>query len=145
MLALLRSAPGSSRRGASPAGRLSDRTTDWQAMNPFSTQTRAESGFDLSRFVRRAVALAFALVQLVLVARIVLDLGVIPEDGTLGEMIITYSDLVAAPVEGISGGLGFGVDGMAGQGFNPVMLAALVGWSVVEGLVMRVVRKFDQI
>ena len=114
-------------------------------MNPFTTQTRADSGFDLSRFIRLVVTLAFALVQLVLVARIILDLGVIPEDSAIGEMIITYSDFVAAPVEGVSSGLGFGIDGIAGQGFNPVMLAALVGWSVVEGLVMRVVKKFDQI
>ena len=28
---------------------------------------------------------------------------------------------------------------------DPAILAALAGWSVVEGLVMRVVRKFDQI
>ena len=112
------------------------------------TPPRTESGFDLSRLLRRAVALVFAVVQLVLVARILLDLGVIPLDSSIGEMIVTYSDLLAAPVEGIGNGLGFGGGGfgsMAGEGFNAVMLAALVGWSVVEGLVMRVVRKFDQV
>jgi hypothetical protein len=29
-----------------------------------------------------------------------------------------------------------------GDGLNPVMLAALLGWTVVEGLVLRVVSKF---
>jgi hypothetical protein len=106
--------------------------------------------FDLSRFVRRAVVLGFALIQLVLVARILLDLGVIPEEGTIPGLVILYSDLLAAPVQGV--GTGFGswfaggeIGGMAGEGFNPVMVVALVGWSVVEGLVMRVVRKFDEI
>ena len=115
-------------------------------MNPFFTQTQAQSGFDLSRLLRRAVALIFALVQLVLVARILLDLGVIPTESGIGEMIVSYSDLLAAPVEGIGSGFGIGgIESMAGEGFNPVMLAALVGWSVVEGLVMRVVRKFDKV
>lgn len=103
------------------------------------------SGFDLSRSIRRIVVLAFAVIQLVLVARILLDLGVVPGGGRLGELIVTYSDVLAAPVKrvgGIFGGL-FGTFG--GSGLNVGMLVALAGWSVVEGLVMRVVRKFDEI
>ena len=38
------------------------------------------------------------------------------------------------------GGGGFG-----GGGFNVTMVIALAGWTVVEGLVMRVVKKFDRI
>lgn len=105
-------------------------------------------GFDLSRLIRRTVLLVFALIQLVLVARILLDLGVIPEDGGVGMRIIDWSDLLAAPVQEIGEGfgmLGGGIGPVAGEGFNAVMLAALVGWSIVEGLVMRVVRKFDEI
>ncbi len=103
-------------------------------------------GFDLSRTLRRLVVLGFAVLQAVLVARILLDLGVIPADGTLGEFVTTASDLLAAPVQGIGGMFGaMGLEGIAGEGFNPVMLVALAGWSVVEGLVMRVVRKFDQV
>jgi hypothetical protein len=33
----------------------------------------------------------------------------------------------------------------AGEGFNVVMVTALLGWSVVERLIMRVVRKFEAI
>jgi hypothetical protein len=106
--------------------------------------------FDLSRLIRRATLLIFSLIQLVLVARILLDMGVIPEDGGLGEFVITWSDLLAAPVQGVSSGLdslfgGGGFTAIAGDGFDPAIVAALAGWSVVEGLVMRVVRKFDQI
>lgn len=112
-------------------------------------ETASSSGFDLSRLLRRLVVLFFALVQLVLFARILLDLGVIPVDGQVGELIVGWSDTLAAPVQGLGSGLGSmfggsGIEGMAGDGLDPVMLVALAGWSVVEGLAMRVVRKFDQ-
>lgn len=107
-------------------------------------------GFDLSRTLRRLVVLVFAVVQLVLVARILLDLGVIPEGSSWSRLVVVWSDVLAAPVQGV--GTGFGswfaggeIGAMAGEGFNAVMLVALAGWSVVEGLVMRVVRKFDEV
>jgi hypothetical protein len=34
---------------------------------------------------------------------------------------------------------------IAGDGFDPAMIAAVVGWGVVQSLVMRVVSKFDEI
>lgn len=99
------------------------------------------------RWIRRLVLLAFAVVQLFLVARILLDLGVIPEEGFFADLIVPASDALAAPVEGLSENLGglFGGGGLAGDGFNPVMMTALFGWTLVEGLVMRVVGKFAQI
>lgn len=118
-------------------------TVSWPGAEQAATTGR---GFDLSRTLRRLVVLGFALLQAVLIARILLDLGVIPAEGTFGELVITASDLLAAPVQGIGGMFGgMGLEGIAGEGFNPVMLVALAGWSVVEGLVMRVVRKFDQV
>lgn len=121
-------------------------------MNLFGSQahTASAGSFDLSRLFRRLVVLAFALIQLVLVARILLDLGVIPVDSGFGEPIIIWSDGLAAPVQGVGSGLsgmfgGAGLESIAGDGFNPVMLVALAGWSVVEGLVMRVVRRLDQV
>ena len=114
------------------------------------TQAASSSGYDLSRLLRRLVVLLFAVIQLVLVARILLDLGVIPEEGRWSEVIVVYSDLLAVPVQGVGSGFGSWFAGgeigaMAGDGFNPVMLVALAGWSVVEGLVIRVVRKFDEV
>ncbi|MGD2042850.1 MAG: hypothetical protein PVJ28_04305 [Acidimicrobiia bacterium] len=112
--------------------------------------TTSSSGFDLSRLLRRLVVLTFALIQAVLVARILLDLGLFSPDSGFGEFVVTMSNFLAAPVQGIGSGLsgmfgGTGLESIAGEGFNPVMLVALAGWSVVEGLVMRVVRKFDQV
>jgi hypothetical protein len=96
--------------------------------------------------LRRLVVLAFALIQLVLVARILLDLGVIPADWGVSGRVVVWSDAFAAPVAGITDGLfgttwgaGSGYGAALGDGLNPVMLAALAGWTVVEGLVMRVV------
>lgn len=119
-------------------------------MSWFGATSTAQGGFDLSRLIRRLVVLVFALIQATLVARILLDLGVIPVDSGFGELIVTYSDILAAPVQGVGGGLssmfgGSGIEAIAGEGFNGVMLVALAGWSVVEGLVMRVVRKFDEV
>src|SRR5690606_19940530 len=95
--------------------------------------------------VRTLVLLAFAVIQLVLVARILLDRGVIPADVGFAGVILTWSDTLAAPVAGIGSGLGSifggggtfgggGIPGMGpslGEGLNPAMLAALVGWTVV--------------
>ncbi len=105
-----------------------------------------KSGFDLSRNVRRVVILAFAVIQLVLVARILLDLGVVPGGGRLGDLITTFSDTLAAPVQRVGSIFGGAFGSPAGgSGVNVAMLVALGGWSIVEGLVMRVVRKFDEI
>ena len=127
-------------------------------MTPFGSRETAPAapGFDLSRTIRRIVLLAFALIQAVLVARILLDLGVIPAESRFGDPIVLGSDALAAPVEGVGSALPFGLGGLmggmggimggaGGTGFNMTMVVALAGWTVVEGLVMRVVKKFDRI
>ncbi len=112
------------------------------------TRTRAGGGGPL-RLVRRLVVLTFAVIQAVLVGRILLDLGVIPAEGLALEYLVPLSDALAAPVKGLGDGLGGlfggglpGIGPVAGEGLNPAMLGALVGWTVVEGLVLRVVGKF---
>jgi hypothetical protein len=94
--------------------------------------------------VRTLVVLAFAVIQLVLVARILLDLGVIPPDLAVSDLIVSWSDALAAPVAGVATAVGgaFGAGQGIGDGLNATMVAALVGWSVVEGLVLGVIRKF---
>ena len=120
-------------------------------MTPFGSDEAPQqaSGFDLSRTIRKIVLLGFALIQAVLVARILLDLGVIPADSMFGDPIVGASDALAAPVQGVGSALPFGMGGMmggfGGGGFNVTMVIALAGWTVVEGLVMRVVKKFDRI
>ena len=97
------------------------------------------------RVLRRATALVFAGIQAILVVRILLDLGVVPADWGVSSFVITASDALAAPVQSLAGGIGgmfgSGVVGIPGDGFNPAMVAALVGWTAVEALVMRVVTK----
>ena len=118
--------------------------------NPASLAQARTGGRGPMALVRRLVLLAFAVIQLVLVGRILLDLGVIPAEGSIADYIVPLSDALAAPVAGLGSGLGgfFGAGGIpgigpvAGGGLSPVMLGALVGWTVVEGLVLRVVGKF---
>lgn len=97
--------------------------------------------------VRKLVVLGFAVIQLVLVARILLDIGVIPPDIGLTDLIVQWSDVLAAPVQGIGGMVGGGGGGLGGlgEGLNPAMVGALVGWSLVEGLILMVVRKFEAV
>jgi len=98
------------------------------------------------RLAVRLVVVAFSLIQLVLVGRILLDIGVLPADLGVSSVIVAWSDTFAAPVAGLGGGLfgGGGVPGL-GEGLNPVMIAALAGWTVVEGLVTGVVRKLASV
>jgi len=130
-------------------------------------------GFNPFRFFKRVVVLAFALIQGVLIARILLDIGIIPAENAFGTFIIVWSDTLAAPVQGLGnsfggwfggpsplpGGLPPGLPGIPGMpgvpvlpeaaaggtGLNPVMIAALAGWTVVEWLVMRFVNKLQQV
>lgn len=99
------------------------------------------------RLIRRVAVLGFAVIQLVLVARILLDVGVIPADVGFADTLVAWGDALAAPVAAIggafggSGGIGIGL----GDGLNPVMIGALVGWSVVESLVLMVVRRLEAV
>lgn len=106
-----------------------------------------------------------------MIARILIDLGIIPGENTFGVFITVWSDTLAAPVQGLGSGFGgffggspiggapFGVPGVPGipglpgdqlgasgnAGFSAVMVAALAGWTVVEWLVMRFVNKLQQV
>lgn len=119
-------------------------------MNPASwAPTRYGTGGPM-RLVRRLVVLAFAVIQLILVGRILLDLGIIPAEGLALEYLLPLSDALAAPVRGLGEGLGglLGGGGIPGSGrglgggLNPTMVGALAGWTIVEALVLRVVGKF---
>lgn len=103
------------------------------------------------RLFGRLVVLAFAAIQAVLVGRILLDLGVIPAEGLALEYLVPLSDALAAPVRGLAdslgglfggGGAGVGLPGggaLGGGAISPDIVGALVGWTIVEALVLRVV------
>jgi hypothetical protein len=97
--------------------------------------------FSPGRLTGRIAVLAFSAVQAILVARILLDLGVIPEGWSINGFIASASDGLAAPVQGLGGMFG----SSAGAGFNPAMMGALIGWTMVQTLVMRVVNKATSI
>jgi len=120
-------------------------------MNPAAwAQARRGDRGGLMGLVRKLVVLAFAVIQLILVGRILLDLGIIPAEGAALQYLVPWSDALAAPVKSLGDGLGGllgdgGIPGMGpglGGGLNAAMLAALVGWTIIEGLVLRVVGKF---
>jgi len=113
---------------------------------------RQSRGGGLGGLIRKLVVLLFAGIQAILVGRILLDLGVLPGEGTLADLVVPWSDTLAAPVQGIGDGLGgllggggLGMPGIGAgtgsMGLNAVMVTALLGWTVVEGLVLRVVTK----
>jgi hypothetical protein len=127
-------------------------------MNPAAwVQARRGGSGGLMGLLRKVVVLAFAVIQLILVARILLDLGLVPAEGAALEFLVPWSDALAAPVAGLGDGLGGllggggglpGLGGLPGTGqalgggLNPAMLAALAGWTIVEALVLRVVGRF---
>ena len=109
-----------------------------------------ETGFNPFRLLRRMVVLLFTLVQGVLIARIFIDLGVIPTENTFSDVIAFWSNFLAAPVQGIGSGFGAlfgggGIEMIAGEGLDAVIVAALIGWTVVEKLAMRFFTKLETV
>ncbi|MDQ2940557.1 MAG: hypothetical protein M3R05_00045 [Chloroflexota bacterium] len=94
--------------------------------------------------LRRLIVLGFAVVQLILVARILIDLDVLPGEGTLPDLVISLSEAVAAPVAKMAQGFGGGF-GSPVSGADPAIIAALIGWTVVEGLVVGVLSRFSSV
>lgn len=108
------------------------------------------TGFNPFRLIRRVVVLLFTLIQGVLIARIFIDLGVIPTENTFSDVIVFWSNFLAAPVQGIGSGLGTlfgggGIEMIAGEGLDAVIVTALIGWTVVEKLAMRFFSKLETV
>lgn len=109
-----------------------------------------ETGFNPFRLIRRVVVLLFTLIQGVLIARILIDLGVIPTENGFSDFIVFWSNFLAAPVQGIGSGLGAlfgggGIEMIAGEGLDAVIVTALIGWTVVEKLAMRFFTKLETV
>ena len=88
--------------------------------------------------IRRLMIVAFGLIQLVLGARILLDLGILPPDVAFRDLIVSASNALAAPVLAAAQRLG-GEPPAVGTGLNPAVVTALVGWSLVEMVVLMVI------
>lgn len=86
----------------------------------------------------RLIVAAFGVIQAVLGARILLDLGVLPSDMPLVDLIVPASDALAAPVTAIAERFGAEPPDF-GMGLNPVIVTALIGWSLIEAVMLMVV------
>lgn len=88
--------------------------------------------------IRQLVIAAFGLVQAVLGARILLDLGVLPTDMPFVNLIVPFSDMLAAPIIALAEWFGAGTPGV-GAGLNPAIVTALIGWSLIEMVALMVI------
>lgn len=86
--------------------------------------------------MRRLIVLAFGVIQLVLTARIAMDFGLFPAEGGLANAIVPLSEALAAPIQAVADAVGLDFSGIPGAGIDPAILGALIGWSIVEGVVL---------
>lgn len=86
----------------------------------------------------RIIVLAFGAIQLILAARLAIDFGFLPSTGAIADFVTPASEALAAPIQALTDALGIDLGGAAGTGFNPAILAALVGWSAIEGLALMI-------
>lgn len=88
--------------------------------------------------VRQLIVVAFAIIQAILGARILLDLGVLPMDMPFVDFIEPASNALAAPVVALAERFGAEAPGF-GAGLDPAIVTALIGWSLIEVVVLMVV------
>jgi hypothetical protein len=86
----------------------------------------------------RLIVLAFGAIQLILAGRIAIDLGILPSSGAIADFVVPASDALAIPIQALVDAIGLDVGGAAGAGFDPTIIAALVGWSAIEGLALMI-------
>ena len=88
--------------------------------------------------VRQLIVVAFAVIQAILGLRILLDLGVLPGDMPFADVIEPASNALAAPVVALAERFGAEAPGF-GAGLDPAIVTALVGWSLIEIVVLMVI------
>lgn len=116
-----------------------DRTVVSEGSSPAATATRTErttttdSGPGASELTRRVIVLLFGLIQIVIGARIVLLVLDAREANGLVTAILNLSQIFVAPFEGI---LRTDALNAAGSKLDLTALVALIGWTVVEVIVI---------
>jgi hypothetical protein len=86
----------------------------------------------------RLIVLAFGVIQLILAARIAIDFGIIASDGAIAGLVIPVSEALASPMQALADAIGIDLSAVPGAGIDPAILAALVGWSAIEGLALMI-------
>jgi uncharacterized protein YggT (Ycf19 family) len=101
-----------------------------------STVTYAPSGAGM---VERLVIWIFGLIQLLIILRIVLLFFAAREGNQLVNLVYTVTDILVAPFRGI-----FGINELAaGQAaLDVAAIVALVGWTILELVILGLVRIF---
>jgi hypothetical protein len=89
--------------------------------------------------MRRLIVIAFGLIQLVLTARLAMDLGMFSAEGDLADLIVRLSEALASPIQVAAHAIGVSFEGFPGSGMDPAILTALIGWSIVEAIVLMIV------
>ena len=88
--------------------------------------------------MRRLIVLVFGVIQLILVARLAIDFGMINAQGDLADTVIRLSEALAAPIQALADAIGVDFSGIPGAGIDPAILTALIGWSIVEAVALMI-------
>jgi hypothetical protein len=88
--------------------------------------------------MRRLIVLTFGVLQLFLLARLAIDLRVVSAGGEVARVIVRLSEALAAPVQVVADAIGVNFDAAPGAGMDPAIITALIGWSVVEAILLMV-------
>jgi len=89
--------------------------------------------------LERLIVFLFGLIELLIVARIVLLLVAARESNAIVQFIYNLSDIFVAPFRGI---LGINELQAGAAAFDVAALVALIGWIVIELIVLGLVRVF---
>src|ERR1035437_644121 len=130
---------GASPTGVDPVARFPGCLKDTEEAMTSDHVDSAGSSPSGAEFVRRIVVLVFGLIQLVIVARIVLLLLNAREANGIVSGILNISQLFVAPFDGI-----LRTDALhaSGSTLDVTAIVALVGWTVVEAIVVAAVAIF---
>lgn len=88
--------------------------------------------------MRRLIVIAFGIIQLVLTARIAIDLGILPSEGDLADIVVRLSEALAAPIQVVADAIGINFNAAPGTGLDPAILTALIGWSIIEAIALMI-------
>jgi uncharacterized protein YggT (Ycf19 family) len=118
-----------------------ERSTVPGTVAPASSVSRSEVSYEAtgSTVLQRLIIFIFALIQGLLVIRILLLLIAAREGNALVAFIYDVSDVFVAPFRGI---LGQNVIGAGQTALDLAAIVALIGWTVVELVILGLVRVF---
>jgi uncharacterized protein YggT (Ycf19 family) len=122
-------------------------TTDPAATQPAATVSRSDTTYKASgpggaTLASRIVMFVFGILQVLLILRIILLALVANQSNDVVNLIMTLTDPFVEPFRGM-----FALDKVtAGQGsvFDVAALVALIGWTLVEALILAGIRIFSR-